>query len=98
MMLLALAYERSGSIDLADKELASATKVSGFAPNIGLNYVAFLMRRGNMSAAEDVLTELATRNPNNIDVLTSLAQVRLSRQNWIGANEVAEAISALVKR
>ena len=95
MMLLASAYERNGSIDLADKELASATKASGFNPNVGLNYVAFLTRRGNAAAAEDVLTELATRNPKNINVLASLAQVRLSRQNWIGAEEVAETMRRL---
>jgi cellulose synthase operon protein C len=95
MTLLALAYERSGSIDLAEKQLASATKESGFAPSIGLNYVTFLTRRGNITAAEDVVIELATRNPRNINVLTSLAQVRLSRQNWIGANEVADAIKRL---
>lgn len=98
MTLLALAYERGGSIDLAEKQLSSATRTSGYAPAIGLNYVAFLTRRGNIAAAEDVLTELATRNPRNIDVLTSLAQVRLSRQNWIGANEVAEAIKRLGAR
>ena len=98
MTMLALAYERSGSIDLAEKQLSNATRTSGYAPAIGLNYVAFLTRRGNIAAAEDVLTELATRNPRNIDVLTSLAQVRLSRQNWIGANEVAEAIKRLGAR
>ena len=98
MTMLALAYERSGSIDLAEKQLSTATKTSGYAPAIGLNYVSFLTRRGNIAAAEDVLTELATRNPRNIDVLTSLAQVRLSRQNWIGANEVAEAIKRLGAR
>jgi predicted Zn-dependent protease len=98
MTMLALAYERSGSIDLAEKQLSNATRTSGYAPAIGLNYVSFLTRRGNIAAAEDVLTELATRNPRNIDVLTSLAQVRLSRQNWIGANEVAEAIKRLGAR
>jgi tetratricopeptide (TPR) repeat protein len=95
MTLLGLAYERSGSIDLAEKQLASATKASGFSPSVGLNYVAFLSRRGNLSAAEDVLTELVNRNPRNIDVLASLARVRLTRQNWIGAEQVAETIKRL---
>ena len=95
MMLLALAYERSGSIDLAEKQLASATKASRFAPEVGLNYVAFLLRRGNIAAADDILTELANRNPTNLKVLTSLAQVRLSRQNWVGANQVANEIKRL---
>jgi cellulose synthase operon protein C len=98
MTLLALAYERSGSIDLAEKQLASATKASNFSPAIGLNYVAFLTRRGNAAAAEDVLVELASRNPGNLDVLVGLARTRLARQNWNGANEVAQAIQRLDKR
>ena len=44
------------------------------------------------SRAEDLLTELASRWPNNIAILSTLAQVRLARQNWIGAQEVAETI------
>ena len=35
MLLLATAYERSGSIDLADKEFADAMKASNFNPRLG---------------------------------------------------------------
>ena len=92
MVLLANAYERSGSIDLADREYADATKNSGYNVDVSLNYVAFLRRRGSLDRAEDVSTELAQRWPNNVAVLTNLADVRLARQNWIGAQEVADAI------
>jgi cellulose synthase operon protein C len=92
MLLLATAYERSGSIELAEKQFADATKTSNFDPKVGLNYVAFLQRRGNSPRAEDVLTELDSRWPQNIQILSALAQVRLSRQNWVGAQEVAEVI------
>jgi cellulose synthase operon protein C len=92
IVLLAAAYERSGSIELADKEYADATKVSNFDVVVSLNYVAFLRRRGNLEHAEDILTELARRWPNNISVLTTLADVRLTRQNWIGAQEIADTI------
>ena len=89
MVLLASAYERSGSIELAEKEYADATKTSGFDVPVTLNYVAFMRRRGNAERAEDVLTDLARRWPNNIAVLSALADVRLSRQNWAGAQEIA---------
>ena len=56
MVLLANAYERSGSIDLADREYADATKNSGYNVDVSLNYVAFLRRRGSLDRAEDVLT------------------------------------------
>ena len=88
MILLANAYERSGSIELADKQYADAAKVSGFDPGVTLNYVAFLRRRGNDERAEDILTQLAQQSRNNVTVLSALAEVRLARQNWAGAQEV----------
>jgi tetratricopeptide (TPR) repeat protein len=92
MLLLANVYERRGSIELADKELADATKTSNFNAVVGLNYVAFLRRRGSIERAEDILIELTRRSPSNITVLSTLADVRLARQNWRGAQEVAETI------
>ena len=92
MVLLAVAYERGGKIELADKQFADATKVSNFDPAVTLGYVGFLQRRGSSARAEDVLTELAGRQPNDIRVLTALANARLARQNWTGAQEIAERI------
>ena len=92
MTLLATAYERSGLIELADKQFADATRVSEFDATIGLEYAAFLQRRGSIARAEDVLAELNKRRPNNIQILSMLAEVRLARKNWIGAEEIAELI------
>jgi tetratricopeptide (TPR) repeat protein len=92
MLLLATAYERSGSMELAEKEFADATKASNYNPRFGLAYVGFLQRRGSAARAEEVVTELASRSPNNIELLSTLGQLRLARGNWIGAQEVAEAI------
>ena len=95
MLMLATAYERSGAIDLADKQLADAMKVSNFNPNVGLDYVAFLRRRGGNDRAYDVLTELANRWPNNTQVLAALAEVKLARQDWVGAQQIAETIKRI---
>ena len=95
MLMLAVAYERSGSIDLAEKQFADATKTSNFNPGVGLAYVGFLQRRGSLERAEDVVTELTNRAPKNIELLSALAQIRLLRQNWTGAQEVADAIRKL---
>src|SRR5262249_44393054 len=89
MVLLAVAYERGGSIELAEKQFANATKASSFDPAVGLNYVAFLRRRGSAARAEDVVTEMAGRRPGDVRVLRALAELRLARQNWAGAQEVA---------
>ena len=92
---LALAYERNGSIDLADKAFFDATKASGFAPVFGLDYVTFLERRGSTVQAENVLTELVSRNPNSIPILSALARLKLARKDWAGAHAIADAIRRL---
>jgi cellulose synthase operon protein C len=92
MLFLATAYERGGLIELADKQLADATRSSNFDARVGLEYAEFLQRRDWLARAEDVLVGLIKRSPENIQVLTSLAQLRLVRQNWSGAQELAESI------
>jgi len=92
LLLLASAFERSGSMELADERLAYATRISNFDPRVGLQYVSFLRRRGNEARAEDVLKQLAGRSPSNHDVLMGLAQSKLGRQDWAGAQAIADDI------
>jgi len=94
LLALALAYEQGGKLELADRQYADALKNSNLNPGIALRYVAFLQRGGNAARADDVLTEVAARNPGNLQVLTSLAQVKLGRQNWPAAMTVAQAIAS----
>ena len=91
-LLLAKAYERSGSIELAEKQYADATKSSGYDVATALEYVEFLRRRGSIGRAEDVLNELVSRWPSNVGILVALANVKLEQQNWVGAQDVAEKI------
>jgi tetratricopeptide (TPR) repeat protein len=94
LLLMALAYERDGKLELADRQYADATKSASGNPNVSLRYVAFLQREGRVARAEDVLTEAASANPRSIDLLSALAQIRLARQNWTGALAVADSIQA----
>ena len=92
---LAIAYERSGSIELADKAFFDATKASNFLPEVGLNYIAFLRRHGLSAQADTFLNELVNRNQNNVALLAALAQVKLAHQDWSGAHEIADTIKRL---
>jgi cellulose synthase operon protein C len=94
LTLLAVAYERAGKNELADRQYADALK-STPGPDVALRYVAFLQRRGDAARAEQILTDIAARNPTNLQILSSLAQVRLSRQNWTGALTAADAIGKI---
>jgi predicted Zn-dependent protease len=95
LTLLAVAYERGEKPELAERQYADALKSSNLDPGVALRYVAFLQRKGDLTHAEDVLTEVAGRNPGNVQVLSSLAQIRLSRKNWAGALALADAIGRL---
>jgi len=95
MLLLASAYETGGSIELAEKEFADATRVSNYNPSVALNYVAFLRRRGSAQRAEDVLNDLVNRQPNNVAVLSVLAEVKLTLQDFAGAQAIAETIKRI---
>ena len=94
LLVLATAYERSGKPELADRQYADALKSSGQSPAVGLRYVAFLQSQGNIAQAEQVLGDIAGRNPGNLQILTTLAQIRLARQNFAGALAVADVIRA----
>jgi Flp pilus assembly protein TadD len=95
LVLMALAYERDGKLELADRQYADATKSASGNASVALQYVAFLQRQGRAAQAEDVLTEAASANPRSIDILSALAQIRLARQNWTGALAVADSIQAV---
>ena len=92
LSLMAVAYERSGKGELADRQYADALKSSNANPDIVLRYVAFLQRKGDAARAEEILTDAANRNSGNLQIWSSLAQVKLSRQNWSGALAIADAI------
>lgn len=98
MLLLAVAYERSGSVELAEKQFADASRTANYDANVGLQYVGFLRRHGSLQRAEDVLTDLTNRNPRNVAVLSALADLKLVRQDWAGAQEVSEAIRKIGDR
>jgi predicted Zn-dependent protease len=95
MLLLATAYERSGSIALAEKQYSEVSRASGFDVQPTLAYVSFLQRRGSSDRAGDVLDELAARRPNDLRVLTALAASKLERRDWTAAEQVASLISRL---
>jgi tetratricopeptide (TPR) repeat protein len=92
LMLLGRAHERQGSVDLANDRLAQAIKISNYSPQVALDYVVFLGRRSKNDVAETVLNEAVARHPNDIPLLKALAQFRLNRQDWVGAQKAAEAL------
>jgi cellulose synthase operon protein C len=89
-LLLAVAYERKASFELASKELADAYKQSNGDPLVGLSFATFQLRRGSADRAEGILTEVVSRAPRNKEALSLLAELRLRKQDWAGAEALAK--------
>jgi cellulose synthase operon protein C len=90
--MMAAVNERSGSIELAEKSMSDAFRVSRYEAKIGLDTARFLIRHGKNERAESILTDLAQSAPGNIEVLSMLADMKLRRQDWVGAQNLAETI------
>ena len=95
LILMAEAFERSGKNELADRQYADALKASGQNLNVALQYVVFLQRRSDLARAEDILIRVSDQYRGNVQLLTVLSQIRLSRKNWTGALALAEVIRQL---
>ncbi len=90
--MMAAVNERGGSIELAEKSMSDAFRVGRYDPKIGLDLSRFLLRHGKAERAESILTDLVQSAPNNIEVLSMLADLKLRRQDWRGAQDLAEVI------
>ncbi|MEM9880342.1 MAG: tetratricopeptide repeat protein, partial [Pseudomonadota bacterium] len=95
LSLLGRAHQMAGSDDLANDRYAQAFRASNAAPEIGLNYAQFLVGKQRLDAAEDVLGAVISRSPQNLQAWRAVAQVRLLRSDWVGAQAAAERIRRL---
>jgi tetratricopeptide (TPR) repeat protein len=93
--LLAEAYERQGSVAVAGEQYAKAMSSSDNSPATGLPYARFLLRYGKTDQALIVLESVRKSAPKNREVLKLLAQLKLDAHDWIGAQQIADALRHL---
>lgn len=92
LVVMATVFEQKGSISSARAELANAFDASNNAPNIANIFAKFLLRHDDVARAEEVLVKSLASFPGNVINLKLLAGVRLSMQDWRGAEEVAQIL------
>ena len=95
LVVMATAFEQKGSISSARAELAKALDASNNAPNIANIFANFLIRHGDSARAEEVLVKSLASYPGNVINLKLLAGIRLSMQDWRGAEEVAQILEKI---
>ncbi|WP_311029144.1 tetratricopeptide repeat protein [Mesorhizobium koreense] len=93
--LLAEAYERKGSVVVAGEQYAKAMSLDNNSPTTGLPYVRFLLRYGRTDQALNVLESVRKAAPKDREVLKLLAQLKLDAGDWVGAQQIADALRHL---
>lgn len=93
-LMLANTHEKAGSPELAEEHYLRAFETSKFSPDYGLPYTQFLMRRKQPERAEKVLDDMLVRNPNNSQLLRTLAQIKISQNDLAGAQALADRIKS----
>lgn len=86
--MLADAYLRDGSKELAADNLAQAVKASGGSPETALRYAGFLTAENRTTLAKTVLHDSWRSNRAHPGLLDSLSNLALSTSDWTLAAEI----------
>jgi predicted Zn-dependent protease len=95
LMLLGQAYFLRGEIELGKEQYYRAIEANPNDPNIPITFANVLSQRQEYGQAESILDRFLARSPNNVAALQAMAQIRLNRQDWLGAQQIAERLRSL---
>jgi cellulose synthase operon protein C len=88
MTIMAMAHEREGARELAGERLARAVEASNFGIAESLRYARFQIGEGRLGPAESTMLDALRRAPQNVELLLTLGQIHLQRQDWTRARQV----------
>ncbi len=95
LLLLATAHNLSGAAELADEHYLRAFQAGKMAPQFGMPYAEFLLKRNQPQRAEKILQDMLAVNQKYVPGLKMLAQAKISRSDWVGAQRVADEIKSI---
>jgi len=93
--LLAEAYEREGSMVLAEEQYSKALELNKYTPQTGLPVARFFLRNGKTEQALRVIELVRRVAPQDREVLGLAAQLKLATRDWLGAQQIADALRQL---
>ena len=90
LLLLAKVHELAGSTELAQEHYQKAFQAGKQAPAFGMPYGEFLLKRNQFARAESVAEDVLRPAPGFMPAMRLLAQARISKGDWVGAQAVAD--------
>ncbi len=94
MVLLAQAYLKKGSPELAEENFRKALDLNPGNFSAVMPIVSRMVDSKELARAEEVLLKVLKIKPGNEDALQALAKVRLLGRDWQGAQEVVGEIAS----
>ena len=95
MLIEAEAHKLNGSSSLAGERMAAAVEASNRDPVATTAYARHLASNGKADFAESLVEGGLTRTPDNVALLNLLAQLKMSRGDWFGAEQIAQRLEAV---
>ena len=92
LLMLGKAHELAGSLELAQEHYQKAFQAGKQAPVFGLTYGEFLLKRNQAARAESVAEDSLRVAPGHVPTMKLLAQARISKGDWVGAQAVADQL------
>ena len=92
LIALARAHEATGSLELADEHFFKAYQASKLDASYGRAFAKFLVRTNKAERAEKILNDMLEINKYDIETMKLLAQSKISRGDWVGAEEIARRV------
>ena len=92
LLMLGKAHDLAGSVELAQEHYQKAFQAGKHAPQFGLTYGELLIRRNQAGRAESVAEDILRVAPGHIPAMKLLAQARISKGDWVGAQAVADEL------
>jgi len=92
LLLLGKAHVLAGSPELAQEHYLKAFQASKHGVPFGLAYGEFLLQRNQAARAEGVAEEMLRAAPGDLSAMRLLAQARIGKGDWAGAQAVADEL------
>ena len=94
-LMLANAYESTGSAELAEENYLKAFQTSKLSSQYSVPYTQFLLRRKQPDRAEKVLEDTLSTHPNDLSAISALAQIKILKNDYAGAQALAEKVKGI---
>lgn len=95
LMQMASAHQREGDMELAGERLAAAVEASGGGVTEAMTYARFLLDQDKVWVARRVLNDARRANPNNVEILSTLAGLHVNAGEWPQAHQIIEELRGI---